>query len=146
MKLFGAYGPTGGNEEANDDIVDGMVIYARNAYFKKYIEIIEEIFTETPDYKKFFGSPIATGGNIIEEDGTSYMAITHNGRVAMSNITYNDAVNKIIHYTYCYACCKMLYFGYEPFDIRMIGLPLFKQIKGILSKPIDAQVIKELEL
>ena len=98
MKLVGALAH-------GDNDLDGSIFYSKNKYYSDHIEILYGILNEHPEYKEYIGTPIYTGGQVIDDDGKSYMTISHSGG---SSPTYNVAVDKIINYSYISCCCQII--------------------------------------
>ncbi len=136
MKLFGA--------SAHNEMIetaDGAVFYSRNAYFKKHIEIIEEIFRRYPEFKEYYGSPIATGGNIVDSDGKAYMAICHCG--VTTGETYNDTVDRIMKYSFAYSCCQYI-INHPSIFATKFDAETMSRIEEIVSSPIDDVTINNM--
>lgn len=138
MKLIGSI-----SHSHND--LDGTIFYSKNKYFNDHINILNEILEEHPEYKQYIGTPIYTGGHIIDSDGNSYMAIAHAGPSFYKEIaTYNDTVNVIINLSYTLACCKLIKY-YSAHFIRKLDNNLYKNISNIVYGELNLNTLKQLK-
>ena len=74
------------HKSAEEDAIDNMILYSSHKNINIYLEILEEIKKELPEFAEQSGSPIASGLNI------SYYSIVHSGD---NSPTYNDWFNEI---------------------------------------------------
>jgi len=74
------------HKNADEDSIDNMILYSSHKNINIYLEILEEIKTELPEFAECCGSPIASGLNV------SYYALVHSGD---NSPTYNDWFNEI---------------------------------------------------
>lgn len=142
MKLTGALG-----HSINE--LDSTIFYSRNAYFEEHIKILRDILKDYPEYKRFFGSPITTAGNIIEDDSKSFIAISHSGNCFYSRMgqTFNDTSNTVINMTYIYSCCKLIKYYYAYF-INKLDRETLTEIKIVLNNELSIDtfdLLKKIE-
>ncbi len=124
--------------------LDGTIIYSKNAYFEEHIKIIQEILRDYKEYKEYIGTPITTGGNIIdEEDNKAYMAISHSGKGNRYGITYNDTADCIINSTYTYSCCRIIK-AYFPYFANKMDREILSDINLILNGEITIDKVDKL--
>ena len=74
------------HKSAQSSQFDNMILYGLRENINSYLEILEEIKTELPEFAECCGSPIASGLNI------SYYALTHSGN---DFATYNTWFNNL---------------------------------------------------
>ena len=139
MKLFGA--------GAQDEQLDGTVFYSKNEHFKDHLEIIYEILSEHPEYKKYLGTSIYTGGQIKDPNGYSYITISYAGKeMDISRLTgywtYSTATDNIINFTYVYSCCNFICHYAAYFSKKNVSL--YKIAKDIKEKGLNVDNIKYL--
>ena len=89
------------------------------------------------------GSPIYTGGTVIDSDGKCYFSISHGGNKELV-LTYNDVVDRIINLSYTYTCIELIN-EYYPFFANKFSKETIARIMKIRSEKITLQVIKELK-
>ena len=134
MKLIGAIGK---------GQLDGTVIYSKNKYFKDHFKIIRNLLSNHKEYKEVMGSPIYTGGTVIEDDGKCYFSISHGGNKEMF-LTYNDVVDRVINLSYTYTCIELIN-EYYPFFAKKFSKDTLTRIMEIRSGKTPLQVIGELK-
>jgi len=100
MKAFGS-------EEHETDQLDGTVLYSNNNFFEKHLEIIQSIIKENPEIMSSFGTPIYTGGSVLEADGNCYYAVTA-GIPEKGSASYNMHIDKTINSAYLISCGKLI--------------------------------------
>ena len=87
----------------SEGTLDKTVIYCLPSETNKTISLINQTLEEHPEFKQTLGSPITTGGSIINEDGNSYYSITRNrGQTKYWRYgpTFNDYINIIIRISF----------------------------------------------
>ena len=146
--------PTG----AGDSIIDSLILYGTDKSRDVIIDFLQSYIKEHPEEMSLFGSPIATGENVIQDDGRSYYAATrvdgkqgYLKRVIRGELypyatgsTYNYYFNVISQAAFASSCYKILE-KYSPSltkDFSIFNSPI--NINGGAAKLIDLNA-KEIQ-
>ena len=89
--------PAGGDKS----VIDNIIIYSTDSDLDIIIDFIQKYIKNHPDVMNSYGSPIATGGNVVQDDGKAYYAIT---RVKGYGATYNSYFNSMSKAAFANSC------------------------------------------
>ncbi len=134
MKLFG----TCDSREINS-VLDNTIIYSKNKFFSDHISIVEEILYEHPEFKRYIGDPIYTGGRVTEDDGKCYYAVSSSGKGG----TFNTQTDCIINMAYLQTCMDTIK-AYAAYFYHRLDSDTIHMLSKISSMPRDINYIDAL--